>query len=82
MIICLNTLCISPVRYGQYQKHSSRYGTFFNQKTIVYFVEALWLSQPTEIMSSFISLPNYKFYWAGLVLSVVNQYCAHSFARN
>ena len=38
-------------------------------------VEVLRPSQPNGIMSSAV-------YWAGLVLKAVNQYCAHSFARN
>ena len=45
-------------------------------------VEVLRPSQPNGVMSSAVSLPNHTFYWAGLVLSAVNQYCAHSFARN
>ena len=44
-------------------------------------VEVLRPSQPNGVMSSTVSLPNHV-YWAGLVLYAVNQYCAHSFARN
>ena len=36
---------------------------------------------PMGSCSSAVSLPNH-FYWTGLVLQAVNQYCAHSFTRN
>ena len=42
----------------------------------------IFMAQSTQlVMLSTVSLPNH-FYWAGLVLFAVNQYCAHSFARN
>ena len=44
-------------------------------------VKVLWPSQLNGVMLSTVSFPNH-FYWAGLVLQAVNQYCAHSFARN
>ena len=42
------------------------------------------MAQSTNgVMSSAISLPlEPHFYWAGLVLYAINQYCAHSFTRN
>ena len=49
-------------------------------KALFVCVEVLRPSQPNGVMSSAVSLPNV--YWAGLVLWAVNQYCAHSFARN
>ena len=42
----------------------------------------LWPSQPIWVMSSMVSLAYHTFSCAGLVFLVVNQYCAHSFARN
>ena len=44
-------------------------------------VEVLRPSQPNGVMLSAVSLPNHMF-TGQAVLKAVNQYCAHSFARN
>ena len=44
----------------------------------MFVLRFLWPSQPYGVKSKF----TWHFYWAGLVLKAVNQYCAHSFARN
>ena len=54
---------------------------YVKDSRLIVCVEVLRPSQPNEVMSSAVSLPNHV-YWAGLVLYAVNQYCAHSFARN
>ena len=46
------------------------------------FVEVLRPSQPNGVMLSVVSLPNHTFTGQALVLSAVNQYGAHSLARN
>ena len=51
------------------------------QRGLFVCAEVLRPSQPNWVMSSAVSLPNH-FYWTGLVLNAVNQYCAYSFARN
>ena len=51
------------------------------QADLIVCVEVLRPSQPYGVMWSVVSLPNH-FYWAGLVLQAVNQYCAHSFPKN
>ena len=44
-------------------------------------VEVLWPSQPNGVISIVVSLP-YHTFTGQAVLQAVNQYCAHSFARN
>ena len=58
------------------------HGLSLFQPSCLYFVcvEVLRPSQPNGVMLNEISLPNHTFYWAGLVLKAVNQYCAHFFA--
>ena len=49
-------------------------------KTLFVSVEVIRSSQPTGVMFSVVSLPHHIF--TGQALSLFNQYCAHSFARN
>ena len=61
--------------------------TGFPPKTIcspplIVCIEVFWPNQPYGVMLSAVSLSNHTFFWAGLVLEAVNQFCAHSSVRN
>ena len=85
VLVIFNKLLFKPISQTHYQRRQFRL-----QGCIVFFLHVLAKTLPISLcwgftalstLSSAISLPNHT-YWAGLVLKVVNQYCAHSFARN
>ena len=79
--LSLCCICASSIKFQPLVKEILCTQTFYsiNKGPLGSFlfvcVEVLRPSQPNGIMSNAV-------YWAGLVLYVVNQYCAHSFARN
>ena len=58
------------------------YFFLFLHENIVCLCWGLRPIQPNVFLSSAVSLLKPHFYWAGLVLEAVNQYCKHSFPRN
>ena len=65
---------VDPDKTGNIQTDNS-------QQTVFVCVEVLWQSQPNRVMLSAVSFLNHTFTELA-VLYAVNQYCAHSSARN
>ena len=76
------------VAHRSFEKSAAKNDASINSATVAsrsdlfVCVKVLQPSQPNGVMSSLVSLPNHTFTGQAFVLKAVNQYCAHSFARN